>query len=197
MPAPVAEEILARGTGDTTARAIRENPWLEVARPRVPDEIASWGLGPGEAAVLAIALANPGMTAIIDDLGGRKCAACLHVPVRGTLGIVLAAKRRGIVPLARPVLDDLLASGLYLSRSVLNEALKRGRITARRYPGPARAALPFSLRSSQGIGGKRGVARRRPDIPDTPVSISLLDPPLYGRRITTNSGGMAYGPAGM
>ena len=126
VPAPVAEEILARGMGDATARAIRENPWMEVvAEPPVPDEIASWGLGPGESAVLAVALANPGMTAIIDDLGGRKYAACLHIPVRGTLGIVLAARRRGIIPLARPVLDDLLASGLYLRRSVLNEALKR------------------------------------------------------------------------
>jgi len=126
VPAPVAEEISARGMDDVTATAIRENRWMEIVpEPAVPDEIAAWGLGRGESSVLAVAAANPGMTAIIDDLSGRKCAACLHLPVRGTLGIVLAAKRRGIIPQVRPVLDDLLASGLYLRRSVLNEALKR------------------------------------------------------------------------
>jgi predicted nucleic acid-binding protein len=52
-------------------------------------------------------------------------AASLGIPVRGTLGIVLAAKRRGLIPLARPVIDDLFATGLYLSRKVLEEALRR------------------------------------------------------------------------
>ena len=65
------------------------------------------------------------MIAIIDDLGGRNCAACLGIPVRGTLGIVLAAKKRGAIPLARTILEDLINSGLYLRRQVLDEALKR------------------------------------------------------------------------
>jgi predicted nucleic acid-binding protein len=65
------------------------------------------------------------MEAIIDDLAGRKCAAHLKIPVRGTLGIVLVSKRRGIIPNARPVLETLIRSGLYLSRPVLDEALKR------------------------------------------------------------------------
>jgi predicted nucleic acid-binding protein len=65
------------------------------------------------------------MVAIIDDLAGRKCAACLDIPVRGTLGIVLEAKRRGVIRQARPVLEELIASGLYLRRHVLDEALKR------------------------------------------------------------------------
>ncbi|MCD4726245.1 MAG: DUF3368 domain-containing protein, partial [Pirellulales bacterium] len=43
----------------------------------------------------------------------------------GTLGIVLAAKRRGVIHRARPILEDLIASGLYLHRRVLDEALKR------------------------------------------------------------------------
>ncbi len=126
VPAPVATEIVARGTNDATARAIEVFPWIEIvpALP-IPDEITSWGLGPGESSVLAIALANLGMTAIIDDLGGRKCAASLDIPVRGTLGIVLAAKRRGVIEQARPVLEDLIASGLYLHRHVLDEVLKR------------------------------------------------------------------------
>jgi predicted nucleic acid-binding protein len=126
VPASVAEEIAARGKGDITVRAIAQSSWIEVAPTvPVPEEIASWGLGPGESSVLAIAMANAGMTAVIDDLGGRKCAASLDIPVRGTLGIVLTAKRRGVIERARPVLEDLIASGLYLHRHVLDEALRR------------------------------------------------------------------------
>ena len=65
------------------------------------------------------------MEAIIDDLAGRKCATCLKIPVRGTLGIVMTAKKRGIVPQARPVIEHLIRSGLYLSSQILDEALKR------------------------------------------------------------------------
>jgi predicted nucleic acid-binding protein len=126
VPTPVSQEIMARGPNDITARAIGDSTWIEVVpAPRVPEEVLSWGLGPGESSVLAIAMANPGTTAIIDDLAGRKCAASLGIPVRGTLGIVLSAKRRGLIEQARPVMEDLIASGLYLHRHILDEALTR------------------------------------------------------------------------
>ena len=126
VPRPVADEIRLKGEGDITAKAVDETSWIEVVpAPSTPEEIAQWGLGPGEAAVLAIAAANPGMEAVIDDLAGRKCAAHLGIPVRGTLGIVLAAKRRGLIPQVRLVIEDMIRSGLYLSRPVLDEALKR------------------------------------------------------------------------
>lgn len=74
---------------------------------------------------MALALAHPGAEAIIDDLAGRKCAPRLSIPVRGTLGIVLIARNRGLIPKARPVLEEMMTAGLYLSRKVLNEALRR------------------------------------------------------------------------
>ncbi|MBF0440065.1 MAG: DUF3368 domain-containing protein, partial [Magnetococcales bacterium] len=53
------------------------------------------------------------------------CSATLGIPVRGTLGIVLIAKKRGRIPLARPVMEELIAHGMHLSRSVLDQALAR------------------------------------------------------------------------
>jgi predicted nucleic acid-binding protein len=61
--------------------------------------------------------------AILDDLAGRRCAAALRVPVRGTLGLVLLAKQRGRIPAARPVLEAMRACGMYLSDRVLGDAL--------------------------------------------------------------------------
>ena len=65
------------------------------------------------------------LEAIIDDLAGRKCAASLGILARSTLGIVLAAKQRGLITQARPVIEDMMATGLYLSRKVLDQALQR------------------------------------------------------------------------
>lgn len=90
----------------------------------MPATILTWRLGAGESATLALAQAHD-LEAIIDDLAGRKCAASLNIPVRGTLGLVLAAKQRGIIPKARPVIEDMMSAGLYLSRKVLDQALRR------------------------------------------------------------------------
>lgn len=126
VPKPVIQEIRAKGPGDITAIAVKGASWLEqVATPAIPAIISAWGLGPGESSVLAIAVVNPRMEAIIDDLAGRRCAAFFNIPVRGTLGIVLAAKQRGHIAAARPVMEDLIKSGLYLSRAVLDKALQK------------------------------------------------------------------------
>ena len=124
VPDVVAEEIRRRGPADVTARALEQTSWLSITESlQVPPIIQAWGLGRGEASVLALAYANPGTEAIIDDLAGRRCAAALRIPVRGTLGLVLVAKQRGKIPSARSVLDQLRQSGMYLSDRVLNETL--------------------------------------------------------------------------
>jgi predicted nucleic acid-binding protein len=124
VPEEVAMEIGRRGASDPTARAIVDTDWLVVTRtPHVPPQIQAWGLGAGESSVLAWAHAHPDTEAIIDDLAARRCAASLNIPVRGTLGLVLIAKRRGRIPAARPVLIQLKQGGMYLSDRVLAQAL--------------------------------------------------------------------------
>lgn len=123
-PKPVVDEIQARGKEDTTARSISRTEWLEVAEiPPIAGIIQSWGLGVGESSVIALAREHS-CEAIIDDRAGRRCASSLGVPLRGTLGIVLAAKNRGVISQARSVMEDMIRQGLYLSRHVLDRALK-------------------------------------------------------------------------
>ncbi len=124
VPRPVAEEIRAGGPDDVAARALEATPWLTVIEVlSVPAAIQAWDLGEGESSVLAWAYADLGTLAIVDDLAARRCAATLRIPVRGTLGLVLVAKQRGRIPAARPVLDAMRVSGMYLSDSVMNKAL--------------------------------------------------------------------------
>jgi predicted nucleic acid-binding protein len=124
VPTSVAAEIRRRGPTDITALALQETAWITcVEDPPIPQLIQAWDLGVGESAVLAWAYTRSGTEAIIDDLAGRRCAAALGIPVRGTLGLILTAKRRASTPQARPVLERLRQAGMYLSDRIMNQAL--------------------------------------------------------------------------
>jgi predicted nucleic acid-binding protein len=124
VPQAVETEIVAYGKSDITASALAKTSWLVVTEtPSVPTIIQTWDLGAGESAVLTWAYVNPDTEVIIDDLAARRCATTLGIPVRGTLGIVLVAKQRGIIPSARAVLEQLRLCGMYLSDKVINKAL--------------------------------------------------------------------------
>ncbi len=128
VPEAVQTELRHRGAKDKTVRALAANTWIQVVPVQViPEPVAAWGLGPGESSVLAFALqdATRNTVAVIDDLSARHCATTLGIPLRGTLGLVLIAKRRGLIPFARPVMEKLIAHGMYLSQTVLEQALSR------------------------------------------------------------------------
>ena len=125
VPRAVADELRAWHSADEAQRNLDTLAWLEIvdANPVSPAVLA-WDLGPGESAVIAYGLDSPNTELIIDDLAARRCAASFGLPVRGTLGLILAAKRRNLIPSARPILQRLIEAGMYLSPRVLDAALQ-------------------------------------------------------------------------
>jgi len=123
VPASVISEVR---TGSAVASdAVERLPQLQVrADVPVPADIVAWDLGTGETQVLARALVTPGSEAVLDDRQGRRCAAALGIPATGTLGVVLRARRAGQIPAARPLVERLLAEGMYLSLQVADAALR-------------------------------------------------------------------------
>lgn len=120
----VAREIQAYGDEDITAKTLALTDWLIVENvDNVPTIIINLDLGPGESEVLAWGYNYPGTEVILDDLAARRRAASLNIPTRGTLGLVLLAKQRGEITAARPLVEQLRLSGMYLSDRVLERAL--------------------------------------------------------------------------
>ena len=62
---------------------------------------------------------------VVDDGAAPRFARALGVPLNGTLGIIIRARRAGIIPAAAPVLHDLQAHGFRLHDDVIREALAR------------------------------------------------------------------------
>jgi len=123
VPESVSSEV--RAHSDEAARALDTVTWLQT----VPDApmlplIRGWDLGAGESAVLEWAQANLPARAIIDDYAARQLASVLAVPVIGTLGLALLARQRGMVSLARPLVEEFARAGLYLSKPIIERALR-------------------------------------------------------------------------
>ncbi len=123
IPTPVILEINRRGDTDITVQALQKADWLHKIDVEPEPLIQAWDLGIGETGVLSYALANQGTKTIIDDGLARKCAETYNIPLSGTLGIVLLAKRKGFVSEARPLMNELKQHGMYLHESTLNQAL--------------------------------------------------------------------------
>lgn len=124
VPLAVVQEIQWVGPHDPAAQALAQTPWLIPVDPGpAPAALQPFNLDAGEEAVLTWALANPGTEALIDDPKARRCALALGIPHRGCLGLVVFARQQGVLPAARPVLEQLRQVGLRLSDRIMNQAL--------------------------------------------------------------------------
>ena len=76
----------------------------------------------GEASAIAVAI-ECGCGVLMDDKAGRRMATNASVPVIGTVGVLVLAKRKGLVPLVMPLLKNLATSGYFLSAEIIAAAL--------------------------------------------------------------------------
>ena len=108
VPRAVVEEIeegIARGVH---LPKLGELAWVRIERAQAHAALPlASDLGPGESEVLALALERKGASVIIDDGAGRRCAQLLSIPLTGTLGVLVAARRRGQIPALAALLDRL------------------------------------------------------------------------------------------
>lgn len=81
-------------------------------------------LGAGESAVLAWALAHQGWWAGLDDAQARRFANQLGVIVVGTVGLLIQAKRLGLISQVSPCLAAVMDAGLRLSPELCSEVLR-------------------------------------------------------------------------
>ena len=74
--------------------------------------------------MLTFALMNENYRAIIDDAEARRCARTLGISTLGTGGLLVLAKRRGLISSLSETLDAMKNAGLWLSENLI-EILKR------------------------------------------------------------------------
>jgi len=93
VPQAVYEEVAIKGAGKPGADAIHAAEWLCVISPELTTTIEPMllGLDAGEMEVLLLSQQIKPDWVIIDERLARSVAFALDMPVKGTLGILLAA----------------------------------------------------------------------------------------------------------
>ena len=99
--------------------------WIVVRKLTQPigSEVLLAALGVGESETLGLALEGKADVVILDDRSARRLALRLGLPVVGTVGILLRAKRTGLIPAVEPLLAKLLDVGFRLSPTIRDKVL--------------------------------------------------------------------------
>ena len=129
VPVAVFDEITVAGAGAPGTREVAEAAWIKL-RPALNAPLVnalSLELDAGEAQAIALAVESGAGLILLDERLGRRAAQRLGLTVTGTLGVLIAAKDRGLLASLRPVLDALRAnSGFWIGEDLYNAVLAAG-----------------------------------------------------------------------
>lgn len=110
IPHAVADELAAASNREL--QNICNLEWIQrrtLGLTRVAERLQrERGLDPGEPDAIALAIELKADDLLIDERLGRREALQLGVSVIGVLGILVAAKQRGLIPMVQPVMHALI-----------------------------------------------------------------------------------------
>ena len=78
----------------------------------------------GEVEVMILAKEIGADLCIIDDLLARKYAKFYGLKITGTMGVLLKAKQLKLITEVKPIMDELIASGIYIDNNLYNKVLE-------------------------------------------------------------------------
>lgn len=124
IPKAVYEE-LCKVPGQQTV--IDRQNWLFIDHAKDAKHVKSLEneLDPGEAEAIVLALELKADYLIIDEFKGRNKAEEIGLKIIGSLGVLLQAKQKGLIPAVKPLIDDLIQKAEFRVHTFLyQEVLK-------------------------------------------------------------------------
>lgn len=125
IPYAVLEELEEGKKADEDVPEISKYKWIKVRRISVPSHINLIpDLGKGEAEVLSLGLEETQHLLIIDDKLARQIAKLQSLKFTGTAGVLLNAKKEGLINEIKPILNRLHDVGFFLRKKLIDDILK-------------------------------------------------------------------------
>lgn len=127
IPDAVFHEIAVAHPDAPGASDVRTAPWVRrrsvVNRPLV--DSLRLELDPGEAEAIACAVEANAQLLLIDERRGRLVALRLGLATTGLMGVLLLARKKGLIESIRPLLDDLRrVAGFWIGDALYSQVLR-------------------------------------------------------------------------
>jgi uncharacterized protein len=127
IPEAVYRELTDPGFPVAGATEVQTLDWIQTRQ--ISDltmlELLRMELDPGEAEAVVLALEIGADQVLIDEHRGRVIAARLKLNYTGILGILLEAKRRGLIVAVKPLLDALIhQAGFWVADALYNRVIE-------------------------------------------------------------------------
>jgi len=129
MPQAVLDEIMVK-EDSACNQILSAGDWIKVQSiSREADKrMYQAKLHAGEVETMILAQEEPRADlVIIDDNSAKKTAMYLGLKVTGTLGVLLKAKKQGIIFEVKPIIEDMISNGFYIREDIKKLVLLQAR----------------------------------------------------------------------
>lgn len=126
IPQAVYQKVVIEGVGKVGSQDVANASWIQTQAIHNFDDktflMNVIGLDEGESEAIVLAQEIGADLLLLDDSAARKYARQQQLKITGMVGVLLAAKQTGIIPLVRPQLDALLAVGIFIDAKLYQQA---------------------------------------------------------------------------
>ena len=107
IPPAVREEVVTFGQSRPGMAEVETAPWIQVINVQNQNVVESFReqLDKGESEAIALGMELKADLLVIDEARGRQVAQAIGLNIIGTVGTLIKAKQRALIPAVTPLLD--------------------------------------------------------------------------------------------
>ena len=127
IPTAVWQEAVEKGSGQPGSAEIKSADWIQVTKVQNTTLVMALqqDLDAGEAEAIALALEQNTTLLLMDERLGRMTASHFGLSCTDLIGVLVAAKRQGLLTTLKPDLDMLRrVAGFYISDQLYHRILE-------------------------------------------------------------------------
>jgi predicted nucleic acid-binding protein len=100
--------------------------WIEIVEltTNLHQGLSSY-LDKGEATAISLASEHENSLLIIDEIKGRKAAKEMGISVTGSLGVLIVAKKKGLIQAVEPLIEKIQQTNFRISEELIEQVLKK------------------------------------------------------------------------
>ena len=127
IPETVQYEIVVQGKGAAGAEEVGNASWINVqaVKNQLAVEFLRERLDAGESEAIVLATELKADLLLMDEARGRRISEAHGINLIGTLGFLAIAKKRGLITKVKPLLEQLISVGFYMSSDLYQVMLEQ------------------------------------------------------------------------